>query len=35
MRGLTELHELLDLDGEGEVYVKENDGDITRAHIDS
>ena len=29
MRGLTELHELLDLDGEGE------DGDITKAHIDT
>ena len=29
MQYLMELHELLDLDGEGE------DGDITRAHIDT
>ena len=29
MQDLTELHELLDLDGDGE------GGDITRAHIDT
>ena len=38
MRGLTEemeLHELLDLDGEGEVNPEENSQDITRAHINT